>query len=75
MQIKVIRGVLARKSSNETTSAESGFAPLTAGVYQVGSEIEGRLEIFREEKPTVYLSLEKLHEYEIAGEVEVIANR
>ena len=71
MQIKVIHVVLARKSSNEKTSPDSGFVPLTAGVYQTGLEIEGRLEVFREEKPTVYLPLEKLREYEIAGEIEI----
>ncbi len=72
MQIKVVRGVLARKSSNETTSAETGFMPLTAGVYRVGSEVEGRLEVLREEKPTVYLPLEKLAEYEASGEIVVL---
>jgi len=72
VQIKVVRGVLARKSSNETTSAETGFVPLTAGVYRVGSEIEGRLEVLREEKPTVYLPLEKLAEYEASGEIVVL---
>ena len=72
MQIKIVRGVLARKSSNETTSAETGFVPLTAGVYRVGSEIEGRLEVLREEKPTVYLPLEKLAEYEASGEIVVL---
>ncbi len=72
MQIKIVRGVLARKSSNETTSAETGFVPLTAGVYRVGSEVEGRLEVFRGEKPTVYLPLEKLAEHEAAGEIEII---
>lgn len=72
MQIKVIRGVLARKSSNETTSAETGFMPLTAGVYRVGSEVAGRLEVFRGEKPTVYMPLEKLAEYQAAGEIEII---
>jgi hypothetical protein len=72
VQIKVVRGLLARKSSNETTSAETGFVPLTAGVYRVGSEVEGRLEVLREEKPTVYLPLEKLAEYEAAGEIVVL---
>ena len=72
MQIKVVRGVLARKSSNETTSAETGFVPLTAGVYRVGSEVEGRLEVLREEKPTVYLPLEKLAEYEASGDIVVL---
>lgn len=72
MQIKVVRGVLARKSSNETTSAETGFVPLTAGIYRVGSEVEGRLEVLREEKPTVYLPLEKLAEYEASGEIVVL---
>ncbi len=72
VQIKVVRGVLARKSSNETTSAETGFVPLTAGVYRVGSEVEGRLEVLREEKPTVYLPLEKLAEHEAAGEIVVL---
>ena len=72
MQIKVVRGVLARKSSNETTSAETGFVPLTAGVYRVGSEVEGRLEVFRGEKPTVYLPLDKLAEYEASGEIVVL---
>jgi hypothetical protein len=72
VQIKVVRGVLARKSSNETTSAETGFVPLTAGVYRVGSEVEGRLEVLREEKPTVYLPLEKLAEYEASGEIVVL---
>lgn len=72
MQIKVVRGVLARKSSNETTSAETGFVPLTAGIYRVGSEVEGRLEVLREEKPTVFLPLEKLAEYEASGEIVVL---
>ena len=72
MQIKVVRGLLARKSSNETTSAETGFVPLTAGIYRVGSEVEGRLEVLREEKPTVYLPLEKLAEYEASGEIVVL---
>jgi hypothetical protein len=72
VQIKIVRGVLARKSSNETTSAETGFVPLTAGVYRVGSEVEGRLEVLREEKPTVYLPLEKLAEYEASGEIVVL---
>jgi len=72
VQIKVVRGLLARKSSNETTSAETGFVPLTAGVYRVGSEVEGRLEVLREEKPTVYLPLEKLAEYEASGEIVVL---
>ena len=72
VQIKVVRGVLARKSSNETISAETGFVPLTAGVYRVGSEVEGRLEVLREEKPTVYLPLEKLAEYEASGEIVVL---
>jgi hypothetical protein len=72
VQIKVVRGVLARKSSNETTSAETGFVPLTAGVYRVGAEVEGRLEVLREEKPTVYLPLEKLTEHEAAGEIVVL---
>lgn len=75
MQIKVIRGVLARKSSNETTSAEPGFAPLAAGVYKIGEEVEGRLEVLRGEKPTVYLPLEKLREYEVAGELEIIKSK
>lgn len=75
MQINVIRGILARKSSNETTSAETGFVPLTAGVYRIGSEVEGRLEVLRGEKPTVYLPMEKLREYEAAGEIEVIHTR
>jgi hypothetical protein len=72
VQIKVVRGVLARKSSNETTSAETGFVPLTAGIYRVGSEVEGRLEVLREEKPTVFLPLEKLAEYEASGEIVVL---
>jgi hypothetical protein len=72
VQIKIVRGVLARKSSNETTSAETGFVPLTAGVYRVGSEVDGRLEVLREEKPTVYLPLEKLAEYEASGEIVVL---
>ena len=75
MQINVIRGVLARKSSNETTSAETGFVPLTAGVYRIGSEVNGRLEVLRGEKPTVYLPLGKLREYEASGEIEVIHTR
>jgi hypothetical protein len=75
VQINVIRGILARKSSNETTSAETGFVPLTAGVYPIGSEVEGRLEVLRGEKPTVYLPMEKLRDYEAAGEIEVIHTR
>jgi hypothetical protein len=38
----------------------------------VGSEIHGRLEVLREGKPTVYLPLEKLVEYEAAGEIVVL---
>ncbi len=71
VQIKVIRGVLARKSPTEATASDAGFTPLVAGTYEVGSEINSRLEVLREEKPTVYLPLEKLAQYEAAGEIEV----
>jgi hypothetical protein len=71
VQIKVIRGVLARKSPTEATASESGFTPLVAGTYEVGSEVHSRLEVLREGKPTVYLPLEKLAQYEAAGEIEV----
>ncbi len=72
MQIKVVRGVLARKSPTEATESGAGFTPLVAGTYQVGSEVHGRLEVFRDEKPTVYLPLEKLMAYENAGEIVVL---
>ena len=72
MHIKVVRGVLARKSPTEATASGVGFTPLIAGTYEVGSEIHSRLEVLREGKPTVYLPLEKLAEYEAAGEIEVI---
>ena len=72
MQIKVIRGVLARKSPTEATASGAGFTPLVAGTYEVGSEINSRLEVLREGKPTVYLPLEKLAEYQESGEIEVI---
>jgi hypothetical protein len=72
VQIKVIRGVLARKSPTEATASGAGFTPLVAGTYEVGSEINSRLEVLREGKPTVYLPLEKLAEYEAAGEIEII---
>ena len=71
MQIKVIRGVLARKSPTEATASGAGFTPLIAGTYEVGSEIHGRLEVLREGKPTVYLPLEKLVEHQESGEIEV----
>lgn len=71
MQIKVIRGVLARKSPTEATASGAGFTPLVAGIYEVGSEINSRLEVLREGKSTVYLPLEKLAQYEAAGEIEV----
>jgi hypothetical protein len=71
VQIKVIRGVLARKSPTEATASGAGFTPLVAGTYEVGSEINSRLEVLREGKPTVYLPLEKLAQYEAAGEIEV----
>ncbi len=71
MQIKVIRGVLARKSPTEATASGAGFTPLIAGTYEVGSEVHGRLEVFREGEPTVYMPLDKLVEYETAGEIEV----
>lgn len=71
MQIKVIRGVLARKSPTEATASGAGFTPLIAGTYEVGSEIHSRLEVLRDGKPTVYLPLEKLAEYEASGEIEV----
>ncbi len=72
MQIKVVRGVLARKSPTEATASGAGFTPLVAGTYEVGSEVHGRLEVFREGKPTVYMPLEKLVEYQESGEIEVI---
>ena len=72
MQIKVVNGVLARKSATEVTSAGTGFTPLVAGTYQTGSEVNGRLEVFREGKPTVYLPVDKLLEYKTSGAVEVI---
>ena len=71
MQIKVIRGVLARKSPTEATASGAGFTPLVAGLYEVGSEINSRLEVLREGKPPVSLPLEKLAQYEAAGEIEV----
>ena len=71
MQIKVVRGVLARKSPTEATASGAGFTPLVAGIYEVGSEINSSLEVLREGKPTVYLPLEKLAQYEAAGEIEV----
>ena len=71
VQIKVVRGVLARKSPTEATASGAGFTPLVAGTYEVGSEVHGRLEVLREGKPTVYLPLEKLAEYEASGEIEV----
>ena len=71
VQIKVVRGVLARKSPTEATASGAGFTPLVAGTYEVGSEVHGRLEVFREGKPTVYMPLDKLVEHEAAGEIEV----
>jgi hypothetical protein len=71
VQIKVVRGVLARKSPTEATASGAGFTPLVAGTYEVGSEVNSRLEVLREGKPTVYLPLEKLAQYEAAGEIEV----
>ena len=71
VQIKVVRGVLARKSPTEATASGAGFTPLVAGIYEVGSEINSRVEVLREGKPIVYLPLEKLAQYEAAGEIEV----
>ena len=71
VQIKVIREVLARKSSVEGLGSDSGFTPLVAGCYQIGAEINNRLEVLREGKTTVYMPLEKLREYEISGEIEI----
>jgi hypothetical protein len=62
---------MARKSLTEATASAAGFTPLVAGTYEAGYELQGRLEIFREGKPTVYLPLEKLAEYEASGEIEV----
>ena len=72
VQIKVVRGVLARKSPTEATASGAGFTPLVAGTYEVGSEVNSRLEVLREGKPTVYLPLEKLAEYEASGEIVVL---
>jgi hypothetical protein len=72
VQIKVVRGVLARKSPTEATASGAGFTPLVAGTYKVGSEVHGRLEVLREGKPTVFLPLEKLAEYEASGEIVVL---
>lgn len=71
MHIKVIRGVLARKSSFEGSGADTGFTPLVAGNYQIGAEMNNRQEVLREGKSTVYMPLEKLREYEISGEIEI----
>jgi hypothetical protein len=71
VHIKVIRGVLARKSSVEGSGADTGFTPLVAGTYQIGAEMNNRLEVLREGKTTVYMPLEKLREYEISGEIEI----
>jgi hypothetical protein len=72
MQIRIVNGVLARKSATEVVASDAGFIPLVAGTYQTGSEVNGRLEVFREGKPTVYLPVDKLMEYKASGEVEVI---
>lgn len=62
---------MARKSAREARASEDGFAPLVAGLYATGGEINGRLQVLREDKPAVYLPLAKLAEYEASGEVEI----
>ena len=71
MRIKVKSGVMARKSPREAIPSEAGFVPLVAGAYATGGEINGRLQVLREDKPAVYLPLAKLAEYEASGEIEV----
>ncbi len=71
MQIKVKSGVIARKSPREANASDAGFAPLVAGVYAIGGEINGRLQVLRADKPAVYLPPAKLAELEAAGEIEV----
>ena len=63
---------MARKSPHEATPAEAGFTPLLAGSYVTGGEVNGRVQILREDKPAVYLPLEKLMAYENAGEIVVL---
>ena len=72
MRIEVVRGVLARKSPTEATASGAGFAPLVAGIYEVGSEVHSRLEVLRDGKPSVYLPLKKLAEYEASGEINIL---
>ncbi len=71
VHIKVVRGILARKSPTEATASGAGFAPLVAGTYQVGPEVHGRLEILREGKSSLYLPLEKLVSYQDSGDIEI----
>ena len=62
---------MARKTPREAPASDDGFAPLVAGVYAIGGEINGRLQVLRADKPAVYLPLAKLAELEAAGEIEV----
>ncbi len=63
---------MARKSPRGATASDDGFAPLVAGVYATGGEINGRVQVLRDDKPAVYLPLAKLAQYEASGEIEVI---
>ena len=70
MQIRVVRGILARKVSQ--MGSESGFMPLPAGVYTLGTGGNGRIEVLRQGKPSAYLSRQKVQEYKASGEIEVL---
>ena len=73
MQIKIKSGIVARKFSQKKSNHEDDFVPLLEGVYTLGPELDGRVQLLREGKASVFLEAQKYQTHIASGEIEVAA--
>ena len=72
MRIKISKGIVARKFPSKRSASEDEFAPLLAGTYQLGPDLEGRLQILREGKSAVFIEPEKFQAHLASNEIELL---
>ena len=73
MQIKIKSGIVARKFSKKKSNHEDDFVPLLEGIYTLGPELDGRVQLLRGGKASVFLEAQKYQTHIASGEIEVAA--
>jgi hypothetical protein len=73
VQIKIKSGIVARKFSKKKSNHEDDFVPLMEGVYTLGPELDGRMQLLREGKAAVFLETLKYQDHLASGEIEIAA--